>query len=171
MAIKNLIERFDSSYSVPTNIAITNGNTTDFRSVCNSVNEFQDFYDNFGQEIRQEGLITYELESQKTKRCKKVNDLWVWEIIPVSSEIEGLATEDYVNQQLGGKALVYLTQAEYEVLSEVEKNDETKVYNITDGQLSYNDLTDKPDIETLTQKINELTARVEALEVPTGLIN
>lgn len=88
MEIKNLIERFDYSYSVPTNIAIANGNNTDFRSVCNSVDEFQDFYDNLGQEIRQEGLITYELNTNQTKRCVKRHSEWSWEVIPSVNEIE-----------------------------------------------------------------------------------
>lgn len=41
---------------------------------------------------------------------------------------------DAVKDMLGGKALVYLTQAEYDALSEEEKNDENIVYNITDSE-------------------------------------
>ena len=41
---------------------------------------------------------------------------------------------DEVKDMLGGKSLVYLTQAEYDALSEDEKNDENIVYNITDSE-------------------------------------
>ena len=42
------------------------------------------------------------------------------------------ATNSYVNEMLGGKRLVYLTQAEYDNLTEEEKNNGNVVYNITD---------------------------------------
>ena len=46
-------------------------------------------------------------------------------------------TKNYVDSTIqdyiGGKKQVYLTQAEYDLLSELEKNDATKVYNITDA--------------------------------------
>lgn len=41
---------------------------------------------------------------------------------------------DAVKDMLGGKSLVYLTQAEYDALSEEKKNDENIVYNITDSE-------------------------------------
>ena len=41
---------------------------------------------------------------------------------------------DEVKKMLGGKSLVYLTQAEYDALSEEEKNDKNIVYNITDSE-------------------------------------
>ncbi len=42
-------------------------------------------------------------------------------------------TNSYVNEMLGGKKLVYLTQAEYDILTEEEKNNVDIVYNITDS--------------------------------------
>ena len=46
-------------------------------------------------------------------------------------------TKNYVDSTIqdytGGKKQVYLTQAEYNLLSDVDKNDSTKVYNITDA--------------------------------------
>ena len=46
-------------------------------------------------------------------------------------------TKNYVDSTIqdytGGKKQVYLTQAEYDLLSDEEKNDSTKVYNITDA--------------------------------------
>ena len=47
--------------------------------------------------------------------------------------LEGLATIDYVNECLGEKKLIYLTEAEYEALSEEEKNKDGIVYNIIQG--------------------------------------
>ena len=44
--------------------------------------------------------------------------------------LEGLATIDYVNEYLGEKKLIYLTETEYEALSEEEKNKDGVVYNI-----------------------------------------
>ena len=44
--------------------------------------------------------------------------------------LEGLATIDYVNECLGKKKLIYLTEAEYEALSEEEKGRDGIVYNI-----------------------------------------
>ena len=44
--------------------------------------------------------------------------------------LEGLATIDYVNECLGEKKLIYLAEAEYEALSEEEKNKDGVVYNI-----------------------------------------
>lgn len=44
--------------------------------------------------------------------------------------LEGLASIDYVNECLGEKKLVYLTEVEYEALSEEEKNKDDIVYNI-----------------------------------------
>ena len=42
-------------------------------------------------------------------------------------------TNGYINEMLGGKRLVYLTQAEYDILTEEEKNNADVVYNITDS--------------------------------------
>lgn len=44
--------------------------------------------------------------------------------------LEGLATIDYVNEYLGEKKLIYLTETEYEALSEEDKNKDGVVYNI-----------------------------------------
>ena len=43
------------------------------------------------------------------------------------------AIAEIINEYLGSKKLVYLTQAEYDLLSDSDKNDTTKVYNITDA--------------------------------------
>ena len=46
------------------------------------------------------------------------------------ADVETLATKEYVNDKLGGKELIYLTEAEYEALSEEEKGRDGVVYNI-----------------------------------------
>ena len=56
------------------------------------------------------------------------------------SELENdsnFTTNSYVNEMLGGKRLVYLTQAEYDILTEEEKNNENIVYSITDIDINY----------------------------------
>ena len=47
--------------------------------------------------------------------------------------------DEIINDYLGGKKLIYLTQAEYDLLSDDEKNDDTKVYNITDADSTESD--------------------------------
>ena len=57
-----------------------------------------------------------------------------------TSELENdsdFTTNSYVNEMLGGKKLVYLTQAEYDLLTEEEKNNADIVYNITDIDIDY----------------------------------
>ena len=49
---------------------------------------------------------------------------------PNIPSIEGLATKEYVDDNLGGKKLIYLTEAEYNALPEGEKNLDNIVYNI-----------------------------------------
>ena len=46
------------------------------------------------------------------------------------ADVETLATKEYVNDKLGGKELIYLTEAEYNALPEEEKNLDNAVYNI-----------------------------------------
>ena len=62
---------------------------------------------------------------------------------------------------LGDKKLKYMTQAEYDLLTDDEKNDENIVYNITDAEEGfsgdYNDLTNKP-IKYLTDAYGTATA-------------
>ena len=46
------------------------------------------------------------------------------------ADVETLATKEYVNDNLGGKKLIYLTETEYNALPEEEKNLDNMVYNI-----------------------------------------
>ena len=68
--------------------------------------------------------------------------------------LTGYATETYVMNKLGGKSLIYLTQSEYDLLSDTEKQDSTKVYNITDAVIDYNELANTPTIPTKTSELN-----------------
>ena len=49
---------------------------------------------------------------------------------PNIPSIEDLATKEYVNDNLGVKKLIYLTEAEYNALPEEEKKLDNMVYNI-----------------------------------------
>ncbi len=104
MSIKSLLERFGTSYPVAKTIAPSNGGTTDFRDYCYDVSEFQDFYDICEQEIRQDGMITYEISTGKTKRCRKQDGVWVWDVIPTSVELESFNTrlDNLENSSISG---------------------------------------------------------------------
>ena len=68
------------------------------------------------------------IETQLEINTNKINKL----------ENDGdFATNSYVNEMLGGKKLVYLTQAEYDNLTDEEKNNADIVYNITDIDIDY----------------------------------
>ena len=49
------------------------------------------------------------------------------------ADVETLATKEYVDDNLGGKKLIYLTEAEYNALPEAEKNLDNMVYNTIMG--------------------------------------
>ena len=70
-----------------------------------------------------------------------------------TSELENdsdFTTNSYVNEMLGGKKLVYLTQTEYDNLTEEEKNNENIVYNITDSSKEYVTIDDLDSYATKT---------------------
>ena len=75
-----------------------------------------------------------------------------------TSELENdsdFTTNSYVNEMLGGKKLVYLTQAEYDNLTEEEKNNADVVYNITDSSEEY--ITTEQLNTTMEQINNKIT--------------
>ena len=80
------------------------------------------------------------------------------------------ATNSYVNEMLGGKKLVYLTQAEYDILTEEEKNNENVVYNITDSSEEY--ITTEQlntTVEQINNKITESDIFVTDMTVINGI--
>ena len=68
--------------------------------------------------------------------------------------IEGLATEAYVMRQLGGKRIEYIAYADYKLLTEEEKNDDSVVYNIIDFD----------DVFVSENDFNAALARIVTLE-------
>lgn len=87
--------------------------------------------------------------------------------------LNGYATETYVMDKLGGKSLVYLTQSEYDALSDLEKQDITKVYNITDvtEEIDYNNIVNKPTIPTKTSELTNDSSFVNETYVSTAIAN
>jgi hypothetical protein len=84
-------------------------------------------------------------------------------------DVSGLATKEElqaVEDMLGGKALRYVTQAEYDVLSEEEKNNDAIVWNITDAEKDGADV-DLSEYATI-EFVNEAIAGVEAVPGPEG---
>ena len=76
-----------------------------------------------------------------------------------TSELENdsdFTTNSYVNEMLGGKKLVYLTQAEYDILTEEEKNNADVVYNITDSSEEYVTINDLESYATKTYVDNKI---------------
>ena len=79
-------------------------------------------------------------------------------------------TNSYVDEMLGGKKLVYLTQAEYDILTEEEKNNENVVYNITDSSEEY--ITTEQlntTVEQINNKITETDIFVTDMTVINGI--
>ena len=90
----------------------------------NKINEIQPYDDT-------------ELNNSLNRLSESIENL---DIPTKTSELENdsdFTTNSYVNEMLGGKRLVYLTQAEYDILTEEEKNNENIVYNITDIDIDY----------------------------------
>ena len=75
--------------------------------------------------------------------------------LPDYPSVNGFATLDYVNEMTGGKKQVYLTQAEYDILTDEQKNDDTIIYNIIDtvDTVSAENVTFN-DKETLQAKLD-----------------
>lgn len=68
--------------------------------------------------------------------------------------------DNLVDERLDGKSFVCVTQEEYDNLSDEEKNNDDIIYQITDAELSYNDLVDTPDLDVYTTKEELKTADV-----------
>lgn len=78
-----------------------------------------------------------ELKNSLNNLSNAINNL---DIPTKTSELENdsnFATSSYVDEMLGGKKLVYLTQSEYDLLTDAEKNDSNIVYNIIDATDDY----------------------------------
>lgn len=71
----------------------------------------------------------------------------------------GVDSDTILNTLMGGKKLRYLTQDEYDSLSDVEKQDETTVYNITDAEDHAHTHDNKDVLDTITSEwMNNITS-------------
>ena len=61
---------------------------------------------------------------------------------------------DIINNKLDGKSFKFLTQAEYDVLSESEKNNETIEYHITDAPENSHTHTNKEVLDKISEDID-----------------
>jgi hypothetical protein len=72
---------------------------------------------------------------------------------------------DDVREMLGGRALVYLTQLEYDSLSEAEQTDESKSYFITDAEDLSHKHENKEFLDSLSQTtIDDINNEIDVVE-------
>lgn len=177
MAIQTLIQRFDGSYPVSKTIAPQNGGHTDFRDYCNNVSEFDTFLSEFGQEIRQEGLITFEISTGKRKQCKKNGSNWQWDIIPTMPEV--IAKIQEMIEGLGGSGGDGHSHSNKNALDSITSEKITTWDNKSDSNHNHDSVYVKlseyntlkstvqnqaTTITQLTNLLNDAIARIEALE-------
>lgn len=91
-----------------------------------------------GGEVDLSGLGTDLSLNGQTLKLKNSNgqEIGTGVTLPQASTIDVYTkteTDAIIQDYTGGKKQVYLTQAEYDLLSDLEKNDTTKVYNIVDA--------------------------------------
>lgn len=88
----------------------------------------------------------------------------------ISNEIGALETSmsnevSRVEAMLGGRSFVYLTQAEYDALSEEDKNDEAKIYIVTDAVSMSHVHDNKEFLDSLNEDIfNDIDSAIQLLE-------
>ena len=70
-----------------------------------------------------------------------------------ASELDLQQNVDEIRNMLGGKSLVYLTQAEYDNLTDIEKNDENIIYCITDAENMNHEHLNKEFLDSLNQEV------------------
>lgn len=61
--------------------------------------------------------------------------------------------DDIIQEYTGGKKQVYLTQSEYDVLSDEQKNDSTIVYNITDAEITTDNVATDEEVMSALNSI------------------
>ncbi len=160
-------QKFDAPYSLADLIITTDGKT---------VKEILDEFDveignpkDVDNNIEATGL--YKLIEDKTidtstLQLKEDNSL-----ITTDKTVVG-AIAEIINEYLGSKKLIYLTQAEYDLLSDSDKNDTTKVYNITDAvEKDYQEKEDNTlntDDKTIVGGINELDTAIGDIKTEIG---
>ena len=99
--MKDFIAEIDKSYPIPSQIAIMSGDEPiDMRQVCDTVDDFENFKNETGMELRYSGLITFEKSTGIFKGCiKNGEDNFSWvnlnmehqnEMVEISKSIDEL---------------------------------------------------------------------------------
>ena len=160
-------QKFDAPYSLADLIITTDGKTV--KEILDEFNVEIGNPKDVDNNIDATGL--YKLIEDKTidtstLQLKEDNSL-----ITTDKTVVG-AIAEIINEYLGSKKLVYLTQAEYDLLSDSDKNDTTKVYNITDAvEKDYQEKEDNTlntDDKTIVGGINELDTAIGDIKTEIG---
>ena len=160
-------QKFDAPYSLADLIITTDGKTV--KEILDEFNVEIGNPKDVDNNIEATGL--YKLIEDKTidtstLQLKEDNSL-----ITTDKTVVG-AIAEIINEYLGSKKLVYLTQAEYDLLSDSDKNDTTKVYNITDAvEKDYQEKEDNTlntDDKTIVGGINELDTAIGDIKTEIG---
>ena len=160
-------QKFDAPYSLADLIITTDGKTV--KEILDEFNVEIGNPKDVDNNIEATGL--YKLIEDKTidtstLQLKEDNNL-----ITTDKTVVG-AIAEIINEYLGSKKLVYLTQAEYDLLSDSDKNDTTKVYNITD--IVEKDYQEKEDNtlttsdKTIVGSINENKSSIDDIKIEIG---
>jgi hypothetical protein len=88
--------------------------------------------------------------------------------IKVSAE-ELIVIINSVKDMFGGRSIVYLSQLEYDSLSEEEKNDETKSYFVTDAEDLSHEHDNKEFLDSLSQMtLDDINSEISMVEAMLG---
>lgn len=83
----------------------------------------------------------------------------------VQAEADIQAHSNVTREMLGGKSLVYLTQAEYDVLSDEDKNNENIIYYITDLEDRTHDHYNKESLDLIDDEFIKNIGKGQLLEM------
>lgn len=89
---KDFTAQLDNTYHIPSSIMILNGmDPTDTRQTCDTVKDFETFKQQTGMELRYPGLLTYEMQTQQLRLCKRGKDgEFTWVYIVDGEQVEEL---------------------------------------------------------------------------------
>lgn len=93
---RDFISQLDKSYNIPSQVFISDTDKPiDMRQICDTVLDFETFFETTGMELRYDGLITYEKQNKLFKGCR-VNQggAFEWVILNIgTSETEAQLSE------------------------------------------------------------------------------
>ena len=108
----------------------------------------------------------------KALDSRTINKIAIEKERSMGVEAELQNTIGNVQDMLGGRSIVYLTQEEYNVLSEEEKNNDTVTYFITDAEDLSHEHANKDFLDGLSQDIfEEINADITELNTTVTEIN